>query len=64
MAVALVSKPNVTSVFWEHFGFHPNEQGEPANFNEAICKICGKTVQVKRGNNEFKGSPSKLPSGY
>ena len=46
MAVALVSKPNVTSVFWEHFGFQPNEKGEPANINEAFCKICGKTVQV------------------
>lgn len=50
MAAALVSKPNVTSPLWEHFGFQPNEKGEPANLNEAICKICGKTVQVKRGN--------------
>ena len=50
MAVALISKPNVTSVFLEHFGFQPNEKGEPANFNEAICKICGKTVQVKQAN--------------
>jgi len=50
MAVALVSKPNVTSIFWEHFGFQTNEKGESANFNEAICKICGKTVPVKRAN--------------
>ena len=50
MAVALVYKPNVTLPLWEHFGFQPNEKGEPANLNEAICKICDKTVQVKRGN--------------
>ncbi|XP_054470282.1 E3 SUMO-protein ligase ZBED1-like [Anoplopoma fimbria] len=28
----------------------PNEKGEPANLDVAICKICRKTVQVKRGN--------------
>ena len=50
MAVALVCKPNVTSPLWEHFGIQPNEKEEPANLNEANCKICGKMVQVKRGN--------------
>ena len=50
MAVALVSKPNVTSPLWERLGFQPNEKGEPANLNEAICKIYSKTVQVKRRN--------------
>ncbi|XP_076591430.1 E3 SUMO-protein ligase ZBED1 [Chaetodon auriga] len=50
MAVALVPKPNVTSPLWEHFGFQPNEKGEPANLDEAVCKLCGKKIQVKRGN--------------
>ena len=47
---ALVSKKNCTSSLWEHFGFQPNEKGEPANLDVAICKICRKSVQVKRGN--------------
>ncbi|KAI2662248.1 E3 SUMO-protein ligase ZBED1 [Labeo rohita] len=50
MAGALVPKPNVTSPVWEHFGFQPNEKGEPANLDEPICKICGKKVPVTRGN--------------
>lgn len=50
MAIALVPKPNVTSPLWEHFGFQPNEKGEPANLDEAVCKICGKKIQAKRGN--------------
>lgn len=50
MAGALVPKPNVTSPVWEHFGFQPNEKGEPANLDEPICKICCKKVPVTRGN--------------
>lgn len=50
MATALVPKPNVTAPVWEHFGFHPNEKGEPENLQEAICKICAKKVIVSRGN--------------
>ncbi len=48
MAGALIPKPNVTSSVWEHFGFQPNEKGEPANLDEPICKICGKRVPVTR----------------
>ncbi len=50
MAGALIPKPNVTSPVWEHFGFQPNEKGEPANLDEPICKICGKRVPVTCGN--------------
>ncbi|KAI2647756.1 E3 SUMO-protein ligase ZBED1 [Labeo rohita] len=44
----LVGKPNVTSPIWEHFGFVPNEKGEPINLDEAICMLCGKKISVKR----------------
>ncbi len=50
MAGALNPKSNVTSPVWEHFGFQPNEKGEPANLDEPICTICGKRVPVTRGN--------------
>ncbi len=50
MAGALIPKPNVISPVLEHFGFQPNEKGEPANLDELICKICGKRVPVTRGN--------------
>ncbi len=60
MAAALVPKPNVTSPLWEHFGFQPNEKGEPANLDEAVCKICRKKIQVKRGNTS--NSKSHLAS--
>ncbi|KAM4590974.1 E3 SUMO-protein ligase ZBED1-like [Odontesthes bonariensis] len=49
-APALVPKQHVTSPIWEHFGFQPNEKGEPANLDEAVCKICFRKLQVKRGN--------------
>lgn len=50
MAGALVPKPNVKLPVWEHFGFRPNEKGEPANLDKPICKICGKKVPVTRCN--------------
>lgn len=46
----LVGKRNVTSPIWEHFGFVPNEKGEPNNLDEAICRLCGKKLSVKRAN--------------
>ena len=39
-----------TSPVWAHFGFVPNEQGEPANLDEAACKMCAKKVPASRGN--------------
>ena len=50
MEATLVKKPNATSPVWEHFGFKPNEKGEPANLDEAICRVCARKVAVKRGN--------------
>ncbi len=50
MAGALIPKPNVISPVLEHFGFQPNEKGEPANLDEPMCKICGKWVPVTHGN--------------
>lgn len=46
----LVSKPKATADVWKHFGFKPNDRGEPQNINEAVCRICFKTVCAKRGN--------------
>ena len=30
-ASKLVPKKNTTSAIWQHFGFRPNDKGEPAN---------------------------------
>ncbi|KAM3834008.1 E3 SUMO-protein ligase ZBED1-like [Diretmus argenteus] len=46
----LVAKPNSTAAVWEHFGFKPNERGEPCNLDEPVCRICLKTVATKRAN--------------
>lgn len=46
----LVSKPNVTSSVWEHFGFKPNDDGEQFNLCHLVCHICFKTVVTKHGN--------------
>ncbi len=46
----LVSKPQSSASVWEHFGFKPNERGEPINVNEPVCRLCLKTVTTKRGN--------------
>ncbi len=46
----LVSKPQSSAPVWEHFGFKPNERGEPINVNEPVCRLCLKTVATKRGN--------------
>ena len=46
----LVSKPNVTAAVWVHFGYKPNDRGEPLNLDELVCRICYKTVVTKSGN--------------
>ncbi len=46
----LVSKPQSSAPVWEHFVFKPNERGEPINVNEPVCRLCLKTVAMKRGN--------------
>ncbi|KAK7898280.1 hypothetical protein WMY93_019133 [Mugilogobius chulae] len=49
-AANLVPKQNTSSAVWEHFGFQPNENGEPENLEQAVCKICEAKISVKRGN--------------
>ncbi|XP_057710245.1 E3 SUMO-protein ligase ZBED1-like isoform X2 [Corythoichthys intestinalis] len=46
----LISKPNATASVWEYFGFKPNEDGEPGNKDEPVCKICFDVVSTKRAN--------------
>lgn len=48
--VELVKKPNASAAVWEHFGFLPNDKGEPANPTEAIYSICHKKVCARDGN--------------
>ena len=38
----LVGKVNATAAVWEHFGFKPNDHGEPLNLCEPVCRICWK----------------------
>ncbi|KAK7918646.1 hypothetical protein WMY93_009930 [Mugilogobius chulae] len=49
-AANLVPKQNTSPAVWEHFGFQPNENGEPENLEQAVCKICEAKISVKRGN--------------
>ncbi|XP_010886538.2 uncharacterized protein LOC105020893 isoform X2 [Esox lucius] len=46
----LVCKPNVKSPIWVHFGFKPNDKGEPLKLDEAVCRLCRRIVFVKGGN--------------
>ncbi len=50
MATNLVPKPNIVSPIWAHFGFEPDDMGQPVNLDEAICRICRRKVSVSRGN--------------
>ena len=43
----LVLKPNATAAVWEHFGFKPNDRGEPINLCEPVCHICSKTILTR-----------------
>ena len=46
----LVTKKNTTSAVWHYCGFRPNEKGEAANTDGAICKLCDKKVTARDGN--------------
>ena len=46
----LVFKPKATADVSEHFGFEPNDRGEPQNINEPVCRDCFKIVYAKRSN--------------
>ncbi len=38
----------------EHFGFKPNERGEPINVNEPVCRLCLKQWQRKEATTNLK----------
>ena len=46
----LVAKKATNSAIWKHFGFQPNEEGEPENPDFAVCKICMREVKARGGN--------------
>ena len=50
IAVDLVSKFKAKAPIWKHFGFKSNENQEPENPNEAICKLCNMKVAAAGGN--------------
>ncbi|XP_015243699.1 PREDICTED: uncharacterized protein LOC107093257 isoform X1 [Cyprinodon variegatus] len=46
----LISKPRSKSVVWTYFGLKADENGQPLNSGEAICRLCRKIVLAKGGN--------------
>ena len=59
----LVAKPKCVSGVWGYFGFVPNEQGQPQNINEAICKLCFRsTGQLPKPVAVHGGNTSNLTS--
>jgi len=44
----MIAKPNATAPVWEYLGFKPNEQGEPMNTDEPVCRLCSKVVATKK----------------
>ena len=49
----LVGKVNATAAVWEHFGFKPNDHGEPLNLCEPVCRICWKTMVTNTSNMQL-----------
>ena len=45
----LVSMLKSTAAVWEHFGFKPNDRGEPLHLDEPVGHICCKTEATKSG---------------
>ncbi len=39
MATNLVPKSKIVSPIWAHFGFEPDDKGQPVNLDEVICHI-------------------------
>jgi len=50
----MIAKPNATASVWEYFGFKPNEQGEPINTDEPVCRICSKVVATNKKRQHSK----------
>ena len=46
----LIKKKYASAPVWEYFRFSPDDKGEPANTDEAVCTICLKKVAAKEGN--------------
>ena len=47
MEVVLVSKTTAISPIWTFFGFKPNDNGEPKDVNQPICRLCKRMNPVK-----------------
>ena len=58
-----IAKPNATAPVWEYFGFKPNEQGEPNNTDEPVCRICSKVVGLllQSGNKKKATQQTCMP---
>ncbi|KAJ8264750.1 hypothetical protein GJAV_G00154450 [Gymnothorax javanicus] len=46
----LVPKKNCNAAVWQYFGFKGDENGQPVDLNEAICRMCRRRVLTKQGN--------------
>ncbi|XP_029018819.1 uncharacterized protein LOC114862522 isoform X3 [Betta splendens] len=46
----LVSKPGGKSIVWVSFGFKADENGQPLNPGQAVCRLCRKTILSKGGS--------------
>ena len=55
-----MKKKNASAPVWDYFGFTPDEKGEPANPDEAVCTICLKKVAAKDSNTSNLHSHLKV----
>ncbi|KAI2658595.1 E3 SUMO-protein ligase ZBED1 [Labeo rohita] len=46
----LVSKPKTTAPIWAHFGFTPDDKGQPKDVDTAVCQICKREIPAKAAN--------------
>ena len=54
----LVSKKTTgNSAVWQHFGFEPDEKGEPLDPDVVVCKLCLR--DVKGNTSNLKAHPLK-----
>ena len=50
--VHIIQKPNTSSSIWKYFGVKAdsNDIPIPGEVEKPVCKLCNKTVSVKRSN--------------
>ena len=62
----LVSKPRTTASVWKHFGFEPDENGNPKNPDRPTCRTCYLEVSAKDGNttNLYSHLRNKHPKEF